>query len=118
MPAEYAYLHEEATLERLAAANYFPDMTAATLDTLQISKRLKSAGFNDDQAETVTSILSETRESNLANLATKQDLELLRRDLTQAIADAKADVFKWLVPLLVGQAALIAALVKLLKLTS
>jgi len=62
---------------------------ASTFDTLEISKRLKSAGFADAQAEALTVVLRETRDADLSKLATKddlillrQDLEILRRDLT------------------------------------
>ncbi len=37
-----------------------------------------------------------------------------KSDLRAEVADLKADLLKWLVPLLLGQAALIAALVKML----
>lgn len=37
-----------------------------------------------------------------------------KADLRAEIADLKADMLKWLVPLLLGQAALIAAMVKML----
>lgn len=57
-------------------------MTATTFDTLRISKRLKAAGFSDEQAETVTGILRETRDADLTSLATKQDLQLLEQRLT------------------------------------
>ncbi len=51
---------------------------AATLDTLQIVKRLKEAGFSDPQAEAVTTVLRDVREADFAQLATKSDLEALR----------------------------------------
>jgi len=55
---------------------------ASTLDTLEIAKRLKDAGFPDDQAEALTAVLREASEVDLSGLATKSDLEILRRDLT------------------------------------
>jgi hypothetical protein len=54
----------------------------ATVDTLEIAKRLKDVGFNDPQAEAITKIIREATEIDLSQLATKSDLELLRRDLT------------------------------------
>ena len=64
-------------------------MAISSLDTLDIARRLKGAGFNDAQAETVTEIFRDVREADLANLATKTDierledkLEILRRDMT------------------------------------
>ena len=68
-------------------------MMPAAFDTLEISKRLKSVGFDDAQAEAITGVLRESREADLSNLATKDDvarvestlraeMEILRRDLT------------------------------------
>ena len=64
-------------------------MTISSLDTLDMARRLKGAGFNDTQAETVTEIIRDVRAADLANLATKADierleakLEILRRDMT------------------------------------
>ena len=79
-------------------------MMSAGFDTLEIAKRLKGAGFDDAQAEAITSVLRESREADLSRLATKDDvvrvetalrgdiahletalraeMEILRRDLT------------------------------------
>jgi hypothetical protein len=54
---------------------------ASTFDTLEIAKRLKSAGFAEAQAEAITGLLRETRDADLSQLATKDDLTLLRADL-------------------------------------
>jgi hypothetical protein len=95
---------------------------AASLDTLRVARRLREAGFSKLQAETVTDVLREAREvdfaqfatkSDLAPLVTKADLEVLRTELRIEIATVKTDLLKWLVPLLLGQAALIATLVRL-----
>ena len=55
---------------------------ASMLDTLEIAKRLKNAGFPETQAEALTGVLREAHGSDLSGLATKSDLEILRRDLT------------------------------------
>jgi hypothetical protein len=65
----------------------------STFDTLEIAKRLKSAGFGDAQAEAITGVLRETRDADLSRLATRDEMnagfaalraemEILRRDLT------------------------------------
>jgi hypothetical protein len=59
----------------------------ASLDTLEISKRLRQAGFTEPQAEVVTAVLRETREFDLAELATKGDLALVRADLDHLRSD-------------------------------
>ena len=100
-------------------------MTALAMDTRKVVKRLRDAGFTDAQAETVTDVLVEVRDHDDARLATKTDLDFLRqavkadlesqeRRLETKIEAVKTDLMKWLVPMLFGQAALIAAIVKLL----
>ena len=74
-----------------------------TFDTHTFVKRLTRAGMPEEQAETVMAALRESREAGLSHLATKADLTAL-----------EVRMIKWLVPLLLGQAAVIVALVKLL----
>ncbi|MFB1485986.1 MULTISPECIES: DUF1640 domain-containing protein [unclassified Thiocapsa] len=79
-------------------------MTAITFDTLKLAKKLEAAGFSAAQAEAVADAFRE---------ATSE--ELVSRDFLDArLVAAKADLIKWLAGLLLAQAALIAALVKLL----
>jgi hypothetical protein len=56
-------------------------MAVSPLDTLDISKRLKEAGFSEMQAEAVTTVLRDVREADLAPLATKTDIERLEAKL-------------------------------------
>ncbi len=75
-------------------------MSTLTFDKLSFVDKLKAGGVSDEQArihaEALEVALNET-------VATKSDL----RDLEMRMV-------KWLIPLLLGQAALVAALVKLL----
>jgi hypothetical protein len=80
-------------------------------DTLSFAKKLKSAGFTEQQAEIQAEALAEIIENNLA---TKRDLKELETRLMTSIAEIKADMIKWVAGMLVAQAALVAALVKLL----
>ncbi|NYZ17291.1 DUF1640 domain-containing protein [Azospirillum sp. RWY-5-1] len=89
-------------------------MMAASFDTHAFVKRLTAAGMPEAQAEAVTTMIREARDADLSQMATKADVAQLRSDLRADVSDLKADLMKWLVPLLLGQAALIAALVKLL----
>jgi hypothetical protein len=41
-------------------------MMSAAFDTLEISKRLKGAGFDDAQAEAITGVLREARDAELS----------------------------------------------------
>jgi hypothetical protein len=60
-------------------------MAISSLDTLDIAKRLKEAGFNDAQAEAVTTVFRDVRTADLAPLAAKIDIERLE-------AGTKADI--------------------------
>jgi coiled-coil family 90 protein len=71
-------------------------MAISSLDTLDIAKRLKDAGFNDAQAEAVTTVFRDVRTADLANLATKADIERLeaatKADIERLEAATKADI--------------------------
>ncbi len=81
--------------------------TALGFDTLAFAKKMKEAGFTEKQAEAQAEALGEIIG---ANLATKKDIEQLRKE----IAETKVEIIKWVAGMLVAQAAIIAALVKLL----
>lgn len=63
-------------------------MTTFTLDTLATVRKLKAAGFSEDQAEAVTTVINETREADITELATKTDLN-------SDMSELKADILKW-----------------------
>lgn len=63
---------------------------ALALDTLEVSKRLKSAGFDEVQAEALVGVLCEQRETDLSPLATKDELLAVRNDLRVEIARIEA----------------------------
>ena len=116
----------------------------AAIDTLNIYSRLKSTGLSEESAKEIAGVFRQTVDENLANkidleqvrselkkdieqLRTevkkdieqlrselKKDIELLRSDLQKEIAESKAGIIRWVAGMLVAQAVLIAALVKLL----
>jgi len=55
---------------------------ASSLDTFEIVKRLKDAGFSETQAEAVTTIFRDVREADFTQLATKTDLRDLEQRMT------------------------------------
>lgn len=88
-------------------------MSAITFDTLAYSKKLRSAGFTEQQAEvaaeaqkeTIEIVISELETRHLNDMATKIDL-----------AEVKADLIRWVVAAGFLQTVLIAALLlKLIK---
>jgi hypothetical protein len=58
---------------------------AATVDTLRLAKRFKDAGVPEAQAEVFAESFREAREAELAELATKHDIALVRADLREEI---------------------------------
>ncbi len=54
-------------------------MTAIIFDSYALAKRLKAAGFTEQQAE----MLIDAAKDAMTHLATKEDLESLRKDLTR-----------------------------------
>lgn len=93
-------------------------MAAITFDTLKFVERLTAAGVPQAQAKAEAEALVEALQSSALEVATKQDLRELEARLTgeikSSIADARADIVKWLAGLLIAQGAVVAALVKLL----
>ena len=119
-------------------------MNAISFDTLRYVKRLQAGGFTLEQAEAQAEALSLAIGENLATseelkaveLSLRSDLEKLELNLRSEleklelnlrseieklglelraeIREAQMTTIKWLVPLMVGQAAVLAALVKLL----
>jgi hypothetical protein len=88
-------------------------MSATTFDTLAYSKKLRSAGFTEQQAEvaaeaqkeTIDIVISEIETRHLNDMATKLDL-----------AEVKADLIRWVVAAGFLQTVLIASLLlKLIK---
>lgn len=69
---------------------------ATVIDTHKIARRYKEAGVPDAQTEAFLETIVELRAAELAQLATKDDLRA-------GLAELKADMLRWLVPLLSAQ---------------
>jgi len=79
-------------------------MAGVTFDTLKFTKPLTESGMTPDQAEAIASAFAEAAGS-----------ELVTKDYLRAeIESAKNDLIKWMAGLLLAQAGLVTALVKLL----
>ncbi len=87
-------------------------MSTLTFDTLQFVQRLRKAGIKEDEAEAIAEAVRDVQ--NSADLATKQDLALIKSELEVKIAETKTDLIRWVVGVGMLQTALIAAM--LLKL--
>ena len=102
-------------------------MSAVAFDTLEVSQNLEAAGFTPEQASGVAQVLAKTMgdsvvtrhylDLRLAELKAdvlKHNAEL-KAELKGDILTAKTDTLKWAcVAALLGQTAMIVALVKLL----
>ncbi|HIJ40998.1 MAG TPA: DUF1640 domain-containing protein [Deltaproteobacteria bacterium] len=78
-------------------------MATITFDTLKFVKKLKAAGFGEDQAEALSEAFKESQETTIADLATKSDLKELEMRLTIRVGAMMAAAI-----------AIITAMVKLL----
>ena len=118
-------------------------MNAISFDTLRYVKRLQSGGFTPEQAEAqaealalaigdslatsdelkITETALETRidraeaalEARIdkTEAALRKDINDLRLEIRAEIREANLGLIKWIVPMLIGQTAIVAALVKL-----
>jgi len=80
-------------------------MAVAALDTLSLTKRLRAAGFSEDQAEAVTEVVREASKPDTSSLTTKADL-----------AELKAEILKWLFGMIgVQTIVILGALVTLVR---
>ncbi len=104
-------------------------MNALSFDTLRFAKRMQEAGLPQPQAEALAEALSDAVQDTVATKAhVDHAVAGLRTELDKAVAELRNEIagirtemreqqvsiIKWLVPLLLGQAALTAALVRLL----
>ena len=106
-------------------------MTALAFDTHEFVKRLKGAGFSEEQAEVLTDLQKTTafntleqarHDYELDDLATKRDLKeletALKRDIKELdltfnfkIAETKAELIRWVVAVGLLQITIIAGLI-------
>ena len=104
-------------------------MSTLTFDTLKFANRLKTAGVPAAQAEAEAKALSEVLETNLNELATKEDLRHeisdVRKDLQRVedrfdtkLANLKFDLIKWMIGLLVAQTGLLLAVLRFFPINS
>lgn len=101
-------------------------MNALAFDTLRFAKRMQEAGLPQAQAEALSEALAEAVRDSVATRAdVEESAAAVRADLSAALSkavgelrveirDAQVTLIKWLVPLMIGQAAVTAALVRLL----
>ena len=82
------------------------------LDTLEFAERLESGGVPREQAETIAKGLRDALEKGDA--ASRHDVEKVRTDLRQEIAEFKSELIKWNVGTMLAMTGLFVAIVKFL----
>jgi len=109
-------------------------MSVTALDTLQVVKKLKAAGFSEEQAEAVTQVVRDSQNLDLSNIATKSDLSAglseVRSELKAEIAevrsefrtefakirteisDTKVEIIKWVIGIGFAQAGFVVAMLR------
>jgi hypothetical protein len=99
-------------------------MATITFDTLAYAKKLKHAGFTEEQAEvaaeaqkeTIDIVISDIEVRHLNDMATKRDLAEVALKLEVRLAETKSELIRWVVAAGFLQTALITALLlKLIK---
>jgi hypothetical protein len=88
-------------------------MATITFDTHKFISTLIEAGFEVKQAEAVSEAFKVAQTDT--DVASKQDIESLRQDMKVSMSELKVDLIKWVTGALIAQAAVIATLVKLLR---
>jgi hypothetical protein len=93
-------------------------MATLTIDTYASISLLRDSGFEEKQAKAVVDVLTT---ADLNHVANKQNLNDIQSALKQEIANLrvdviiiKADLLKWIIPLLLAQAGTLLALIKIL----
>ncbi len=96
------------------------------VSTLKIYEILEEAKIEDKQARAITRAIEQALENNTVEqskvLATKEDIGLLKQDLSKlreelkvTIAEGKSETVRWMFIFWLGQIAVLATLFKLLK---
>jgi hypothetical protein len=89
-------------------------MVITALDSYELVKQLRGAGFTDAQAEMLTTVLRKSQDVDLSHLATKDDIAALAASTKADLAETKAEIFR----VLLGHTlVIIGAVVALLKLS-
>jgi|APSaa5957512622_1039677.scaffolds.fasta_scaffold179525_1 hypothetical protein len=86
-------------------------MSTITFDTLKYAQRMRAVGFTDEQANEQANAIAEIIDEKLA---TKYDIELLRKELKQDIKELELSLIVRLGGMMCAAIIIVAALVKLL----
>jgi hypothetical protein len=73
-------------------------------DTLKLSEELAASGFSEEQARGLSRALREVEDAALKDLATKEDIGLIRSEMKFEFSDVRADIklVKWMLGVLLA----------------
>ena len=63
-----------------------------SIDTLEIAKRLRSAGFDDMQSEAITGALRDVHDADLSRLASKEDIAAVRSEIVALRSELSGEI--------------------------
>ncbi len=81
-------------------------------DTIDNLSKLKAAAFSEEQANALACLVSGSHRDFVTTGQLDARLECIRHEFKASFADFRAEIFKWAVPILIGQVALAVALLK------
>ncbi|MEO5349474.1 MAG: CCDC90 family protein [Magnetococcus sp. YQC-3] len=89
-------------------------MTTITFDTLKFVETLKASGFDEPQARGMAVAIQDVQKSNLDELATKQDLEMVKTELKRDIKELGLRMSAEIAPLKWGMAVCVGGIIALI----
>ncbi|WP_130472890.1 coiled-coil domain-containing protein [Candidatus Magnetaquicoccus inordinatus] len=89
-------------------------MTAITFDTLKFVETLKASGFDEPQARGMAAAIQDVQNSNLDEVATRQDLEMVKIELKRDIKELELRISAEIAPLKWGMAVCVGGVIALI----
>lgn len=86
----------------------------ATVDTLKAYEILLSAKLPEEQAKAILEVVKTAHETEVDHLVTKSEFKEEMANLKTEIYRIKFDLLNWLIPLIIGQGAVVVTLLKVL----
>lgn len=86
-------------------------MNTISFDTLKFANKLKAAGIKPEHAEAEAEAIADIFEISGENLATKNDIKLLKSEIDVKFAETKAELIRWVVGIGFLQTTLIVGVV-------
>ncbi len=86
-----------------------------SVDTLKAYEILLAANLPEEQAKAILEVVKAAQASGADNLVTRTEFREEMAGLRAEIYRIKFDLLKWLIPLIIGQGAVVVGLLKVLE---